>query len=431
MVGSEKQFDLIQAPLIHSFSASSAGVGALSANYLYTVEALGLYLEKLKNDGYLVITGWLKLPPRDSLKLFATAIDALKIFGEADPFKQLVLIRSWNTVTLLLKNGELTQKDIDIIRSFCRARSFDIARLPGLKESEANVSNILEEPYFFEGALALLGPERQSFIDRYKFNISPATDDRPYFFRFLKWASLPEILSKGRMGGFSLLEHGYLVLIATLAQAALVCAIFITPLYIVSRRRHPSVSGLVGTGLYFMSLGLGFMFIEIVFIQKFILFLNHPLHSVAVVLGSFLIFAGLGSGCSPFMPGRFLKTRNFQIKFAVSGIALFVMIYMVILPQLFILLYSLSVAAKIVISILLIAPLAFFMGMPFPLGLTYTATKAPKLVPWAWGVNGAASVLGAIGAAIFSIHFGFSTLLIMAVTLYIGAPFFLFPKKRD
>jgi hypothetical protein len=431
VAGSEREFDLIQAPLIHSFSASSAGVGALSENYLYTVEALGVYLGKLKNNGYLVITGWLKLPPRDSLKLFATAIEALESSGVADPIKQLVLIRSWNTVTLLLKNGELTQKDNDIIRAFCRARSFDIARLPGLKESEANVSNILEEPYLFNGALALLGQERRSFLERYKFNIVPSTDDSPYFFRFFKWAALPEILSKGRWGGFSLLEHGYLVLTVTLVQVALVCVIFITSLYIVTRRRRPSALALVRVGLYFASLGLGFMFIEIVFIQKFILFLNHPLHSVAVVLGSFLIFAGFGSGCSSLIPGRYYKTRNFPIKLAVSGIALIVLIYMAILPQLFSFLFLFSGAVKILISILLIAPLAFFMGMPFPLGLTYVATKVPELVPWAWGVNGAASVMGAILATILSIHFGFSTVLIIAVILYACLFFPLLLEKND
>jgi SAM-dependent methyltransferase len=188
------RFDVIQVALLDAFGASSAGLYALSESYLYTVEALGEYLQHLAPGGVLAITRWVDLPPRDILKLFATAVLALERNG-AQPAQQLALIRGWKTATLLVKNGPLSAADVAALREFCRARSFDVEYFPGIEAAETNRYNVLDQPDFHEGALALLGRDREAFIERYKFNITPATDDRPYFFHHFKWRTLPELLA--------------------------------------------------------------------------------------------------------------------------------------------------------------------------------------------------------------------------------------------
>ncbi|MDP2694588.1 MAG: SAM-dependent methyltransferase, partial [Gallionella sp.] len=216
---SDARYGLIQVALLDSFGTASAGLYGLSENYLYTVEALQAYLSRLTHGGMLAVTRWLTLPPRDALKLFATAVAALEQNGVSNPAARLVMIRGWKTVTLLVKNSAFTASEIAAIKKFSRARSFDLAWYPGMHADEANRFNILSQPYFFEGAAALLDPQRQDFIDRYKFYIEPATDDRPHFFRFFKWNSAAELFALREQGGMPLLDWSYPLLVATLAQA--------------------------------------------------------------------------------------------------------------------------------------------------------------------------------------------------------------------
>ncbi len=190
---STAHYDLILVSLLDSFTASATGGHALSESYLYTVEALGDAYGRLAPGGLLSITRWLKIPPRDGLKLFATAVAALERWKVANPGERLALIRSWSTTTLLMKNGGFTAAERDKIRDFCAMRAFDVDHLPGEPEGDGNRFNVLEEPYLSDGVRALLGNARSEFMDRYKFAIEPATDDRPYFFHFFKWRTLPEI----------------------------------------------------------------------------------------------------------------------------------------------------------------------------------------------------------------------------------------------
>jgi len=416
VAGSKADYDLIQVALLDSFGASSAGLYALSENYLYTVEALEQFLAHLKPGGLLAITRWLKLPPRDSLKLFATAVTALKNADVKTPGEHIALIRGWKTSTLLIKKGTFTGQDIRKLHRFCEVRSFDVAYYPGISKTAPNQYNLLSLPYFYKGAIALVGNAREDFITDYKYNISPATDDRPYFFNFFKWQLLPELFSKRGSGGMGLLEWGYPVLIATLMQAAifsllliLLTLFFIKPGEEVKRQKKRVF-------VYFLALGFAFLFVEMAFIQKFILFLSHPLYAVAVVLCAFLIFAGLGSRYSSRLRGHIS---------VYIGIATFALLYLVLLPPLLQWLTPLPDFAKVLISLILIAPLAFWMGMPFPLGLSRIA---PDLIPWAWAINGCASVVSAVLATVLAIHFGFTVVILLAVCLY-GVAAFSFPRS--
>jgi hypothetical protein len=417
---SSDQYDLIHIGLLDSFAASGSGVQALNENYLYTVEAIRQYLKRTAPGGMLAVTRWLKLPPRDSLKLVATVIEALRMEGIAHPGRQLALIRSWNTSTLLVRNGEFIKSDIDVLREFARSHSFDTAFYPSMPASDANRFNLLPQPYLYEGTSALLGEDADDFIERYKFNIAPATDNQPYFFHFLKWSALPEFVTLLRRGGAGLIEWGYLILIATLVQAVIAGAVLIVLPLSHIKRSWPRGTG-TRMGSYFFLLGLAFLFVEIAFIQKFILFLSHPLYSVGVVLSGFLVFAGIGSACSGQLAQKAERFGHSPVAVAVAGISAIALLYLLLLPMLFQQLIGLPDGIKMVISVLLIAPLAFCMGAPFPIGLNLVADSAPDFIPWAWGINGFASVMSASLATLLAIAFGFTTVVLLALCVYVTA----------
>jgi Spermine/spermidine synthase domain len=419
---SAKRYDLIQLALVDAFNASASGLYALNESYLYTVEALQLYLGHVEHGGFLALTRWIKMPPRDTLKLFATAAEALRQSDIQSPESRLALIRSWQTSTLLIKNGVFQTEEIRAIQRFCDVRSFDIAYTPTITPDQVNRNNILKQPIFYLGAISLLGDKHETFFDRYKFNLRPASDDRPYFHHFFKWSTLPEILQLRGKGGMPLIEWGYMVLLATLAIAVMLSLVLILlPLWFFRRSQEKPAKNVKRTHVvcYFFAIGLAFLFVEIAFIQKFILFLHHPIYAIATTLSAFLVFAGLGSNGSKRLSQQ--RSTGQVVRLAISAIAVLCAVYIFALPPLFASLVGLPVSIKIFLTILLIAPLAFFMGMPFPMALTSLAEHADQLIPWAWGINGCASVVSAVLATLLAIHFGFTTVILCAVGLYAGS----------
>jgi hypothetical protein len=222
---SPRHWDLIELALLDSYAMSAAGVQALNESPLYTIEALQAYLEHLTPGGVLAITRWLGNPPRDTLKLLVTAITALEAragtsLGGTEPGRRLVLLHGWNTATLLVKNSRFTQTEIAAVRSFAAQRQFDLAWYPGISGNATNRYNRMAKPTLFDAAVALLGPRRAEFLANYRFDIRPATDDRPFFFRFFKWSLLPELLALHGQGGLVFVDTGYLVVILALLQAS-------------------------------------------------------------------------------------------------------------------------------------------------------------------------------------------------------------------
>jgi spermidine synthase len=412
----DNRYELIQLTL-----QASGGLYALSENYLYTVEALQAYLAHLDTDGYLAINQWTHLPARATLKMFATAIEALRRTAVEEPEKHLLMIRGWQTSTLLVAASPVTEPDIEALKNFCRLRSFDLVWYPGMSEHEANRFNILAQASYHNAARALLGPESTDFIRNYKFDLRPTTDDRPYFNNFFKWSTLTEILALREQGGLPLLEAGYLVLVATLVQAlAASILIILLPLLFLRRpaqhARQQPISRL-RVVLYFTTIGLAFLFVEIAFIQKFMQFLHHPLYTTSVVLAAFLVFAGLGSNQAQRLVARTHLRRAAIL--AVTGILLSGVLGLLWLDELFTWFAYWSTAARIALSVMFIAPLAFFMGMPFPLALTSLGRTGTALIPLAWGVNGCASVISAVLATLLAVHFGFNVVVMLALGLYV------------
>jgi spermidine synthase len=420
---SSRTFDLIQIPILDSFSSSATGLYALNESYLYTVEALQEYIKHLSPAGYLSMSRWVKLPPRDILKLFATAVEALKGLGVSDPGSHLVMIRSWQSSSLLIKKSPFIEAEIAAVRKFCNKRLFDLVYYPGMQAHEANRFNILLVPYFYQGAARLLQEDPNAFIERYKFNIAPATDDQPYFLNFFKWQTLPEIIRLKGQGGMIFLESGYLILVITLVQAVFASLILI--LLPVLFRTHEKVQKTAWNrpriALYFLAIGLGFIFLEIAFMQKFILYLGHPLYAAAVVLAIFLVFAGMGS--------QFAQRKRFHAIWPVIIILILGVLQLIASGIMFNLLIGLAVPMKVLVAVVVLGPLAFCMGMPFPLALTEIGADAEDLVPWAWAVNGCASVIAAVLATLLAVHFGFAVVVMISLVLY-GIAAATFPTRR-
>ncbi len=426
--GTTKRYDLIQIALLDSVSASAAGTHALSESYLYTVEAFTDLYQHLTPGGIISITRWLKTPPRDMIRLFATTVEALERIDGVVPAQQLAMIRGWRTGTLLIKKGAFDAADRAAIQGFCRERSFDVAYYPKMGEMEANRYNQLAEPIYFRAAQAILSDDRKQFYERYPFNIRPTTDNQPYFFQFLRFDSLVQMVRTVGRSAIPFIEWGYLLLIATLIQAAAAGLVLILLPIFFMKQKNATHSSRFNTAfresdtwrvlIYFLSLGVGFMFIEMSFIQKFLLLLANPTYAVAVVLCAFLLFAGLGSLFSLKL-GTVVKLRQPPPVIAIGLLSILALVYLQLLPPIFHRFLASSNAVKIAVSIGLIAPLAFFMGMPFPLGIDWLQKQHPHLIAWAWGINGYASVVSAILATCLAIAFGFNIVILLAVGVYL------------
>ncbi|MBI4008159.1 MAG: SAM-dependent methyltransferase [Planctomycetes bacterium] len=418
-----KNYDLIQLSLLDSLSTSSAGVYALSESYLYTVEALETFMKHLNKGGVLAITRWIKLPPRDNVKMFATAVEALERIGFDQPFKHLIFIRSWATATLVIKSTPFDTGDILKMKSFCSSRLFDVIYYPGVTEQEVNLYNILDKPSYYDYAKEILSSKRKDFYRSYIFNIMPATDDRPYFFHFFKWKSLPLLLRTMGREWIPFVEWGYIILIATLIQAIIIStALILLPLMFLPRleKGNPPQAERFSIFTYFTCLGLAFMFIEIALMQKFVFFLAHPIYATSVVISTFLLFAGLGAYASKLE----IFAGQGRFKFVITAIIVLLLFYIISLDTVFKGIGFISPWVKIIITIVMLAPVSFFMGMPFPIGLTkvsQSASSGPNFIPWAWGINGCASVLSPIIGLILAIHLGFDAVLIIGAGLYVTA----------
>ncbi|MEJ2466358.1 MAG: SAM-dependent methyltransferase [Candidatus Thiodiazotropha sp.] len=426
----DKHYMLIQMALIDAAGASASGLYALNESYLYTSEAMALYLSHLTPDGYLSITRWIKLPPRDTLKLFATALLTLRKMGVSQPELHLVLIRSWQTGTLLIKKSPFSEQELDAVTRFSEDRFFDLAYTPRLTEKQSNRYNQLAEPDFYTATQAMATGDIEAFFDRYKFNIRPASDDRPYFHHFFKWSVFLEALQLRGQGGMPLIEWGYVILLVTLAVTLLIGALLILlplALSVTSREAKAGAIDPWRVVLYFFCIGLAFLFIEIAFIQRFLRFLHHPIYAITISLTAFLVFAGLGSHSCRELSRRWGELA--VAKIAIAGIALLSMLYLLFLGWIFTTLGNLPLGVKLLLSIVLISPLAFLMGLPFPLALTAVKRDAALLIPWAWGVNGYASVISASLATLIAIHFGFTSLILAAVAIYLMA-LWMFPRQR-
>lgn len=451
------EFDLIQVGFLDASGLSFPGARSLSENYLYTVESVTHFLEALKTGGILVLSTRVNEPPRGSLRLVATLAHATKhTWGTQKARQSLVYIRSEFHGMALARRGGFSVEDVDLLNSEAFVKGFTVSYHPGMqreaiedraREEEAFWDDFKEtqgvdlsafdtdaenvQDPFFDCLHAMLFDEDggDSYLNAYPFEITPTYDDRPYFSAMLKPGSFDFI----RKSAYDP-EHwtrevppdlwAQPVVLATLLQAALF-ALLIMGIPLVAARKRLPPRGKAKIFVYFSCLAIGFMFVEMVLIQKFTLFVAAPAYAAALVLSGMLVFSGIGAAFS----GRFVDRPRLGMAIAAAAIVILAIAYNVGLTPLLLTCMSWPEPAKIGLAIAAVGPVAFFLGHPFPLALaSLSASGRQDLTAWGWAVNGAVSVLGIVLAQVLAMQLGFSVVLWAVGATYVLA-YFTFPAR--
>jgi len=403
-----QMFDIIQLSLVDTWAAILSGAYSLSENYLYTKEAFTDYISHLSPGGILTVTRWFTLPPNETLRLLSLAISALENSGVTHPEQNIVFLRSGPAAVLLVKNQAFEDSELQKIQEICKTSGFSILYAP----------NIQDDNIFYR---LLRTENKKRFYAQYPFNVEPSTDDRPFFFHYYGFRTFA--LSNVWKLSIDRNNISYLVLLFLLIQALVLSLVFIIgPLFALRKGHSSSTTKNPDTRwpafLYFSAIGLGFMFTEVTLIQKFILFLGNPIYSLAVILASVLVFAGVGSLCSE----RLLKWKNRETStWFLAALVVLLLMNAYLLPRIFDIFLGWGFTLRLMVSVLLIAPLGFLMGVPFPAGIRFTGQRDPSLLPWVWGVNGCFSVLASILSVVIAMTFGFSAVLQCAAVSYLIA----------
>jgi hypothetical protein len=414
-------FDLIALPIIGTFGGSS-GLYALHEQFILTKEAFREMWLKLNAGGVISVTSWVDYPIRNPLKILATMVEVLDALGIQNPTNNIVAIRSWGTITFVMTKTSLQENEINAIRSFCEEMLFDPAILPGLKTEERTRYNQFQDDLFFDYADKIMSQEKASFYADYDFNIRPATDNKPYFSQYIKWSSLDRLIQFVGSRSLPFFEIGYLLVIFTLIQISVVSFVLILlPLFRLGWKGK-SKAGII---LYFSGIGVGYMFVEMVFIQRFILYFGNPVYAASAVITSLLIFSGLGSYYSNYFS---LSRKRVLIIFTFIVSILFA--YSFLLTPVLHQTVHITLFLKMLIVFLILAPLAFCMGIPFPMGLSRVSRVSTALIPWAWGINGCVSVISAVLATIVAVELGFLWVVLFAALAYC-LPLFVQLKWTD
>ena len=423
----EAKFDVVELALTSPYHPVRSGAYSLAEDYIYTVEAFRDDLAALRPNGLLVVTRWLQMPPSESLRAFALAVTAVEAEG-GDPAQQIVAFRGYQTLTLLVKRQPFTEVEVDAVRAFAARLAFDLVIAPGMAASEANQYNVLERPLYHESFTALLRTEdRAAWYAAYPFDVTPPTDQHPFFWHFFKWTQAREMIATLGKQWQPFGGAGYFVLLLLLGLALVAATVLILLPTLLFRRASPSAAdadkagGRVSVALYFGLLGLGFLCVEIPLMQRFILFLGHPAYAMTAVLFAVLLFSGIGSLLSSRAPLR--PELALLIALALG--------YPLLLPRLFAVSLGLPLMGRMLVTVASIAPLGLLMGMPFPKGLGLLESRAPQWIPWAWGVNGAASVVASVLASLVALTWGFQWVLALGALCYAGAWVTVAGFRRD
>lgn len=419
IAATEEAYDLI---MIDASGMAIAGLGSASETPELTQEAVERYYDRLEPGGFLAISFPLSSPPRLVLKLALTLMTALEQEG-ADVAASLAALRSWRHGVLVLKRGTLTGPELTAARTFAAERSFDLDYLPGLTAEQTNRFNRLEAPLIHDAIHALLGSAREDFVERYKFDLRPATDDRPFAYDFFRWRTFDELRRQLSTGALAQVEWGYVVLLATLVQSLLLSVLLI--LVPVLARRGAAAEdappqrrytwAIVG---YFGAVGIAFLCVEIAFVQTLQRLLHHPVFAVSAALAAFLVFAGIGSALAPLSRPVIARLGLLPL---VLGMIIAAVLPFIAVPAIADLAAGWPLAVRIAVAVALLAPLATLMGMPFPLGLALVSATRPGRLPLAWAVNGCASVVAAVAAQITALTWGFAATLGLGLAMYLAA----------
>lgn len=395
----------------------------------FTAEAMHGYLRALNSGGMVSIPVSIREFPVYAVRVLATVRQALQRLGMADPSAHVVVYRSAWTVRILVTPAPWTTQAIDIVRRFTDERSFDISYYPGIDvaAARAGIFNDLPAVDFTTGEVTSGAGSQDAVADeagavlrgedsasQTAFNLAPITLDRPAYYSVLRLEQLPNILK--RLEIMPQPEVAQLVNVAVLVQAAVLAVLVLAVPILVPRvagaRRAGARPAMLRPVVYFASLGLGFLFIEIFLIEKASLYLNDRTSAFAIVLTGMLIFSGLGS---------LLADRVRQTGIALSSAIVVGWCALALLGLEPVLLATLNLpwAARTFIVLMLVAPVSVALGLPFPLGLARAGVAGGGLLPWAWALNGAFSVVATPLANLVAVQYGFDRVLLLAALLYV------------
>ena len=413
----DQHFDVVQMTLVDTWASTAAGAFALSENNLYTVEAFREYFDHLKPDGMIAITRWEFRQPREALRVVAVAMEALHRLGVSNPARNFIVASQGSLdedgipVVVLAKKTPFTAAEESAVnKHFDRYPDVEPLYLPS-------------EPGDNPFSALIASNDSYNFARSYAYNVAPVTDNNPFFFFTLKAGQI--LGEKGLRGGIDWkVNLGVLVLLLVLIISVVAVLVFLVlPLALRGGKTRRSPLPL----LYFIAVGLGYILVEIAFIQRFVLFLGHPTYALTVVIFLLMLSSGAGS----------LSSRLWLPRAEAGWIPL-VLVLVTLLADVFFLpsrlaaLVGMAFGYRLVISGIILVPLGFVMGMPFPTGLrALAAAPVPEFpagqgasdnaVEWAWAMNAAASVLGSVLAMVIAIQFGLTVTLASGAAAYLLA----------
>jgi hypothetical protein len=416
-------YDVIQITAVDTFSAQTTGAYVLAESYLYTVEAFDDYFSRLDDDGLVsIVIGDLLYDDPAVATPYATRLalvarEALARRGASDPGAHLLAVtqrvgsmgsnplgtgNASQVTTLLVKKSAFRPDERERLGAFAIENGFELLPDPrGGSDGRA-----------FARIAWAQGGERAALLREQPFVLEPVTDDSPFFFNVQRWGNL--LRSEPVVWYFPGSTTGQLMLVLMAAQAVLLGSALIgLPLLRGRARGLPLRTGL-GFLAYFLSLGLGFLLIEISFVQKYVLVLGYPTYSLSVTIFSLLVFAAMGAALSR---RGWARPRRFVAGLLAVTIAL-VALEVAALPFVRERLLASSLATRIAATVLLQLPLGLVLGMYFPTGVELLRRREPRLVPWAWAVNGVASVASSVLAVLLAMQIGFSGVALVAAGIY-------------
>ena len=417
----EEAFDLIQYPAVGSFHGG-VGMQSLGSDFLLTRESFATAIRRLSENGVLVVPCWLDFPERKPLRLLTTLLAGAREAGIPDPSQHLAIIRSWGAMSFLLTTRPLGSAEQDTLLEACEQWGFDPLWLGGRANLPREKHHQLESRTLFRMTDAILDPQEDAPIEAYPFAIEATTDERPFFSQFLRPRSLGTLREAFGQRSLPFMELGSFVLLVTLGLLLFFAILFI----LLPLPFHRLLSkGRGSTVLYFAGLGLGFLFVEILFMQVFHLVWGSPLLAAGGTIAGMLLFSGLGSFASrkcdpqgPLLPALF------------AALCLLLLASAFALVPLARLIAPLDAFPRILLAILLLALVSFPLGFFFPSGLRLLQRHRPDHLPWAWGINGSFSVISSPLALLACVFLGFPAALLLATALYVTAALAFLRMRR-
>jgi len=424
-------FDIIQSRSIERPQAKLDGALVLAENSLYTVESWKTLLQRLSPDGVLTFTVTQRPEaPQEMYRLAALAVAALKEIGVQDPRHHIIMARlpmsnvflerkggdAWPSVAILLGRKPFTAQDVTILTEACAKMAFEMTLTP-----DTAADPILERVVAANGLKQLdnISPSA---------NITPPTDDKPFFFNLLRLGDLlnPEswALDRNRFG--SNLKSIFILLSLLAAAVVLTAGCIIIP---IRRARTEPLSAAAPFGLFFAAIGFGYMLVEISQLQRLIIYLGEPTYGLSAVLFSLLLSTGVGSYLCGALFGRKSPVGALS---ALVAIPLSLVVFGLVTPQVTDATRHTETSIRALTTVCMLFPIGVFMGTAFPLGMHAAAGKKPSLTPWLWGINGASSVVGSVLAYTVALFSGISTAFWVGVVCYVLAPIaFLVMTRRS